>query len=192
MDRQSRRANKEPTQSVRQEHNQSVRQEPTQSVRREPIQSLRREPPQVMSAKRNVNPAYNPFIHASNQPQRMDALDSWDSTNPSALNWEQRSSAEKAEVRRAAPKKNAPIPSDGDETNTDGETNLMFKDKLTPADKNQITRLQTAIRRIKSKTYDSGYLKDKERAINAAEFERAAIRTHRSELFSRGCIPMET
>ncbi len=84
-----------------------------------------------MSAKRNVNPAYNPFIYASAQPQRQDAI-TFKSTNPSDLNWEQRDSAEKAEVWRRAPK-NAPIPSDGDDTNTDGETSYLYEDKLLPA-----------------------------------------------------------
>jgi hypothetical protein len=192
VDRQSRRANKE-SHAVPSETNKSVRHEPIKSLRHEhpaaQDNSMRREQPQasvptrtepergstpqVMSAKRNVNPAYNPFIHASAQPQRQDAI-TFKSTNPSDLNWEQRDSAEKAEVRRSAPKKNAPIPSDGDETNTDGETSSLFEDKLLPAQKSQILRLKTAIKRIKSKTYSPGYLKNKERAINHAEFERLA------------------
>ncbi len=35
-------------------------------------------------------------------------------------------------------------------------------------------KLNTAIKRIKSKTYSSGYLKDKEKAIIAAEVDRLA------------------
>jgi hypothetical protein len=48
----------------------------------------------------------------------------------------------------------------------------LYEDKLLPAQKSQILKLKTAIKRIKSKTYSSGYLKDKEKAINDAEFER--------------------
>jgi hypothetical protein len=176
VDRQSRRANKE-SHAVPSETNKLVRHEPIKSLRHEhpaaQDNSMRREQPQVMSTKRNVNPAYNPFIHASTQPQRQDAI-TFKSTNPSDLNWEQRDSAEKAEVRRSDPKKNASIPSDGDETNTDGETSSLFEDKLVPAQKSQILRLKTAIKRITSKAYTPGYLKDKERAINHAEFERLA------------------
>ncbi len=94
--------------------------------------------------------------------------------NPSDLNWLQRESAEKAEVRRRAPPKNAPIPSDGDDTNTDGETSYLYEDKLSPAEKSRILRLTTEIKRIKQKTYTPAYLRDKERAINHAEFERLA------------------
>ncbi len=59
--------------------------------------------------------------------------------------------------RRKAPPKNAPIPSDGDDTNTDGESDLLFADKLVPEAKQQIRALEKAIRRIKSRDYDSGY-----------------------------------
>ena len=41
--------------------------------------------PDIVHTKRNVNPAYNPFIHASGQPQRQDVI-SFRSTNPSDLN----------------------------------------------------------------------------------------------------------
>jgi hypothetical protein len=90
-DRQSRRANKE---------SRAVQSETIKSVKHEPIQSLRHEPPAAQdNAKRNVNPAYNPFIHASAQPPRQDAI-TFRSTNPSELNRDQRNSAKKAEVRR--------------------------------------------------------------------------------------------
>jgi hypothetical protein len=143
VNRQARRANKEslagPSETIK-----SLRHEPPaaqdNAKRRDPPQaavSTRTDhnqgstpqyyfdPPQGMPAKRNVNPAYNPFIHSSAQPQRQDVI-TFRSTNPSDLNREQRESAEKAEVRRRAPKKNAPIPSDGDETNTNGETSYLF------------------------------------------------------------------
>ena len=81
-----------------------------------------------------MNPSFNPFVHASAQPQRQDVV-TFRSTNPSSLDREQRESAEKAEVQRSAPRKNAPIPSDGDETNTDNETSHLFEDKLSTAEK---------------------------------------------------------
>jgi hypothetical protein len=56
----------------------------------------------------------------------------------------------------------------------------LYEDKLLPAQNNHILRLRTAIKRIKKKkTYTPGYLKDKEKAINNAEFERlAGLSTH--------------
>jgi len=118
-----------------------------------------------------VNPSYNPFIHVENQPTRQDTV-SFQSTNPSHLDREQRESADKAEARRKAPRKNAPIPSDGDETNTDGESNALFADKLLPADKQRILALEQSIRRIRSRDYSPGYLKEKNQAITAAETDR--------------------
>ena len=121
--------------------------------------------------EKRVNPSYNPFIHVGNQPIRQDIV-SFQSTNPSHLDWEQRASAEKAEVRRKAPPKNAPIPSDGDETNTDGESDLLFANKLVPEAQQQIRALNKTIRRIKSRDYESGYSKTKAQAITAAETDR--------------------
>jgi hypothetical protein len=121
--------------------------------------------------QKRVKPSYNPFIHVGNQPIRQDVV-SFQSTNPSNLDWEQKASAEKAEVRRKAPPKNAPIPSDGDETNTDGESDLLFADKLVPEAKELIRELEKAIRRIKSRNYESGYSKTKAQAIAAAETDR--------------------
>jgi hypothetical protein len=120
---------------------------------------------------RSSNPAYNPFIHANVRPQRRGIIDI-KSTNPSDLNREQRDAAEKAERRRRAPQKNAPIPEDGDSTNTDGETSMLYENKLLPAANSQILKLRTAIKRIKSKTYEYGYLKEREKAITAAEADR--------------------
>ena len=142
------------------------------------IKPIRHENPATKDGTRKtVNPAYNPFVHASSssQPHRRDIM-GHRSTNPSDLNWEQMESAEKAEVRRRAPIKNAPIPSDGDETNTDGETSMLYEDQLLPAQKSQILKLNTEIKRIKSKNYTPGYMRDKERAINHAELERIAGR----------------
>jgi hypothetical protein len=110
VDRQSRRANNgsiagpsETIKSLRHEspaaQDNAKRREPPQAevpTRTDPEQ---RATPHVMSAKRNVNPAYNPFIHASVQPQRQDVI-TFRSTNPSDLNIDQRESVEKAEVRR--------------------------------------------------------------------------------------------
>ncbi len=62
-----------------------------------------------------------------------------------------------------------PIPSDGDKTNTDGETDFLYEDKLLPDQKTQILKLKTTIRRIKSKNYDMGYMREKDKAIAAAE-----------------------
>ena len=127
VDKETRRANKESWTGS----NEIVKNPPWSS---ETIKSIRHESPAAQdSAKRRVNPSFNPFIHASGQPQRQDVT-----TNPSNLDWEQRESAEKAEVHRSAPKKNAPIPSDGDETNTDGEKSNFYEDKLTAAEKSRI------------------------------------------------------
>ena len=102
VDKETRRANQNPPWS------------------REVMKSIRQESPFKQDiTKRRVNPAYNPFISSSAQPQRQNVITSR-STNPSNLDWEQQESAEKAEARRRAPRKNAPIPSDGDDTNTDG------------------------------------------------------------------------
>jgi hypothetical protein len=62
--------------------------------------------------------------------------------NPSSLDEEQIESADKAERRRNAPKKSAPIPEDADSTETDGEvTSYLFEDKMIPEDKVTIMRL---------------------------------------------------
>jgi hypothetical protein len=90
------------------------------------------------------------------------------------LDWEQRESAEKAELQRNARKKSVPIPSDGDDTNTDGETSNLYENKLSTAEKVQIAKLTHEIKRIKSRIYTPAYLKDRERAINNAEFDRSA------------------
>jgi hypothetical protein len=167
IDRDTRRANERS----RAESNESSMDPPRSN---EAFKSLRQESSAAPDiTKRHVNPSFNPFIHASNQPQRQDVI-TFTSTNPSNLDREQRASAEKAEVQRRAPKKNAPIPSDGDETNTDGETSYLFQDKLTPAEKNRISKLETEIKRIKSRIYTPAYLKERERAINNAEFDRSA------------------
>jgi hypothetical protein len=139
---------------------------------KETIKSIRQESPVTQdSAKRRVNPSFNPFVHASAQPKRQDVV-TFKSTNPSNLDWEQRESAEKAEVQRSAPKRNAPIPSDGDETNTDGESSSLYENKLSAAEKSRILKLSTEIKRIKSRIYTPTYLKDRERTINNAEFDR--------------------
>ncbi len=127
--------------------------------------------PDVMPQQRRVQPSYNPFIHARDQTASQDVI-SFRSTNPSNLDRNQRESAEKAEVRRSAPCKNAPIPSDGDETNTDGETDMLFEDKLLPEQKSLIQKLQTTIRRIRGRNYDMGYMRAKDKAIAAAESDR--------------------
>jgi hypothetical protein len=143
---------------------------------------------------KSSNPAYNPFIHASVQPQRHETVNDKStnpsvsssvqpkrreivnvkSTNPSDLNRDQRDAAEKAERQRNAPRRNAPIPEEEDSSNTDGETSWLYEDKLLPEQKSQILKLTTAIKCIKSKTYSFGYLKDKEEAIVAAEQDRLA------------------
>ncbi len=50
----------------------------------------------------------------------------------------------------------------------------MFEDKLSTAEKSRILKMTTEIKRIKSRIYTPAYLKDKERAINNAEFDRSA------------------
>jgi hypothetical protein len=89
---------------------------------------------------------------ASMKPQRQDTVPI-PSSNPSRLDEEQIESAEKAEIRRRAPKRNAPIPESEDETNSDGETNYLFESKLLPDQKVRISRLLKDMKRIKSKTY---------------------------------------
>ena len=156
VDKETRRANKNPPWSS------------------EIIKSIRQESPVNQDiSKRRVNPSYNPFSQSSAQPQRQNVI-TFRSTNPSDLDWEQQESAEKAEARRRAPRKNAPIPSDGDDTNTDGETSYLFENKLTSAQKSRILDLRREIKRIKSRNHTKAYLKDRERAINNAEFDRSA------------------
>ncbi len=50
----------------------------------------------------------------------------------------------------------------------------MFLDKLSTAEKSRILKLQTEIKRIKSRIYTPAYLKDRAKAINNAESERSA------------------
>ena len=96
------------------------------------------------------------------------------SSNPSKLDEEQIESAEKAEIHRRAGKRNAPIPETDDETNTDGETNMLFEDKLLPEQRAKISRLLTDIKRIKQRNYSLGYMREKEKDIKAAEADRMA------------------
>jgi hypothetical protein len=153
----------------------------------EAVKSSRHESPVTQdSAKRRLNPSFNPFVHANTQPQRQEDQPQRQeaqpqrhnvvplkSTNPSNLDREQRESAEEAEARRRAPRRNAPIPSDGDDTNTDGETSHLFKDKLSTAEKSRILKLKTEIKRLKSRIYTPAYLKERERAITSAESSRS-------------------
>ena len=153
----------------------------------EAVKSSRHESPVTQdSATRRLNPSFNPFVHAHTQPQRQEDQPQRQeaqpqrhnvvplkSTNPSNLDREQRESAEEAEARRRAPRRNAPIPSDGDETNTDGETSHLFKDKLSTAEKSRILKLKTEIKRLKSRIYTPAYLKERERAITSAESSRS-------------------
>ena len=195
IDRKERRSNNAahsgptgPYQSLRQEH---PADQDKESRSRPPAACPLAEKPRVISVhqafrrtkndpsynpdakpkQRRPNPSYNPFIHARDQPAGKDVV-SFQSTNPSNLNRDQRESAEKAEARRSAPRKNAPIPSDGDETNTDGESDLLFEDRLLPAQKQHIQMFQKTIRRIRSRDYDAGYVKAKVKAITAAESDR--------------------
>jgi hypothetical protein len=78
VDRETRRANRE------------TRTEPSEIIKNPPwsketIKSIRQESPVTQdSAKRRVNPSFNPFIHASAQPQGQDVV-TFKSTNPSNL-----------------------------------------------------------------------------------------------------------
>ena len=107
------------------------------------------------------------------QPLRQDKV-LIPSSNPSKLDEEQIESAEKAEIHRRAGKRNAPIPETDDETNTDGETNMLFEDKLLPEQRAKISRLLTDIKRIKQRNYSLGYMREKEKDIKAAEADRMA------------------
>ena len=127
---------------------------------------------------RPPQPSYNPFIQVGNQPTRQDVVNhqkfvgNVQSTNPSNLDDEQRESADKAAVRRKAKPKNAPIPSDGDESDSNGESDRLFADKLLPADKQLIQKLERVIKRIKSRDYHPGYSREKAQSIAAAETDR--------------------
>ena len=106
---------------------------------------------------------------AAMKSQRQDTVHI-SSSNPGRLDEEQQiESAEKAEIRRRAPKRNAPIPESDDETNSEGETNYLFESKLLPDQKVRISRLLKDMKRIKSKTYSPGYLNERDRDIRAAE-----------------------
>jgi hypothetical protein len=94
--------------------------------------------------------------------------------SPSGLSIEQIESAEDAERRRNAPRKNAPIPSDGDSTGPEDD-GMLFADKLLPSDKLKIKRLKKEIFRIKQHTQTQDYLwKKRDKVIKAAEVERLA------------------
>ena len=90
------------------------------------------------------------------------------------MNEEQIESAEKAEKRRRAPQSKVPIPQSEDETNSDGETQFLFENKLLPDQKVRISNLLKEMRKIKSKSYSRVYLDERDREIKAAEAERLA------------------
>jgi hypothetical protein len=95
--------------------------------------------------------------------------------NPSGLDEEQIESADNAQRRRIASRKNAPIPEDEDSTGTDSETTkYLFEDKMLPEDKATIMRLRKDIKRIKAQNYSADYLKRRDKAISAAEVKRLA------------------
>jgi hypothetical protein len=94
--------------------------------------------------------------------------------NPNRLSIEQIESAENAERRRNAPRRNAPIPEEDDSTGTEDEAALLFADKLLPSDKLKIKRLKKKIFRIKQHTQTQDYLWKRDKAIKAAEAERLA------------------
>ena len=50
----------------------------------------------------------------------------------------------------------------------------MFENKLTSAQKSRILELRKEIKRIKSRNHTKAYIKDRERDINNAEFDRLA------------------
>jgi hypothetical protein len=92
---------------------------------------------------------------------------------PSGLSIEQIESCEDAERRRNAPRRNAPIPSDGDSTEPEDD-GYLFANKLLPSDKLIIKRLKKEIFRIKQHTQSQDYLWKRDKAIKAAEAERLA------------------
>jgi hypothetical protein len=93
---------------------------------------------------------------------------------PTRLSVEQIESAENAERRRNAPRRNAPIPDEDDSTGTENDTALLFADKLLPSDKLKIKRLKKDIFRIRQHTQTQDYLWKRDKAIKAAEAERLA------------------
>ncbi len=94
--------------------------------------------------------------------------------NPTRLSAEQIESAEDAERRRNAPRRNAPIPEEDDSTGAEDDTALLFADKLLPSDKLKIKRLKKEIFRIQQHTQTQDYLWKRDKAIKAAEAERLA------------------
>jgi hypothetical protein len=134
-----------------------------------------------VGAIEEVKSSYRP-ARSTQQPQRQEsamqpqrqATFLIPSSNPSELDEEQIESVEKAEIRRRAPKRNAQIPEEDDSTNTDGETDMLFENRLLPDQKAKISQLVKDIRRIKQKNYTPGYVKDKESNIEAAKKDRKA------------------
>jgi hypothetical protein len=106
------------------------------------------------------------------QPARL--LAEMKSSNPGRLNDEQIESAENAEKRRSAPRNKVPIPQSEDETNSDGETNFIFENKLLPDQKARISKLLKERKMIKSQSYSRTYLDERHKDIRAAEAERNA------------------
>ena len=93
------------------------------------------------------------------------------SANPSKLTWLQRDVADKAAVRHMKKPRDAPVPEDGDSSDST-EDDQLYDDKMLPDDKIRIKKLQTSIKRIKQQDYKPHYLRDKERAIREAEKDR--------------------
>jgi hypothetical protein len=93
------------------------------------------------------------------------ASSSSSSANPSKLTWLQRDVADKAAVRHMKKPRDAPVPEEGD-TSDSTEDDQLYDDQLLPDDKIRIKKLQTSIKRIKQQDYKPHYLRDKERAIN--------------------------
>ena len=122
------------------------------------------------SGKQVVNPSGDNSTVKAEAP-----LPSVPALNPSGLDEEQIESADNAQRRRVASRKNAPIPEDEDSTGTESETTkYLFEDKMLPEDKATIMRLKKDIKRIKAQNYSADYLRRRDKAISAAEVKRLA------------------
>jgi hypothetical protein len=93
------------------------------------------------------------------------------SANPSKLTLLQREGADKAARDTMRKPRNAPVPEDGD-TSDSTEDDQLYDDKMLPEDKITLKKLQTSIKRIKQQNYSSHYLKTKDKAIREAEKDR--------------------
>jgi hypothetical protein len=93
------------------------------------------------------------------------------SGNPSKLTLLQRDVAGKAARNTMRKPRNAPVPEEGD-TSDSTDDDQLYDDKMLPEDRSSLKKLQTSIERIKQQKYSSHYLKTEDKAIREAEKDR--------------------